>query len=116
MADVQITRQTLTKVEVAPTFTTLNASDTYYVINDALRTILYFKNTNAGAATITFDTTLLVDALAVADHTISIPATTGERVVGAFPQTMEVQSGAQDGKLKFSCNLATGVTVAAFTT
>lgn len=116
MADVQITRQVLTKTEVAPTFTTLNATDIYYVINDTLRLVLYYKNTNGSVATITFDTTKLVDGLAIADHTISIPATTGERVIGAIPATLEVQSGAQAGKLKFTCNLATGVTVAAFDT
>lgn len=114
MADIQIATQLLSKAEVAPTFTALNATDVYYVPNNAARTILYFKNTNAGVATITFDVTQTVDGLTIADHAITIPATTGERVVGALPTRLQVAGGAQDKKLKFSQNLATGVSVAAF--
>lgn len=113
MADVQIATQTVSKTEIAPTFTTLNAVDVYYVPNNTIRTILYFKNTNAGAATVTFDVTQTIDGLTIADHTISVPATTGERVVGALATRFTVEGGAEAGKLKFSCNLATGVTVAA---
>lgn len=114
MADVQIATQLLSKTETNPTFTTLNATDVYYVPNNTVRTILYFKNTNAGAATVTFDVTQTIDGLTIADHTISVPATTGERVVGAFPARFQVEGGTEDKKLKFTQNLATGVTVAAF--
>lgn len=116
MADVTIAKQVLTKTEVAPTFTALNATDIYYVLNDTERIILFFKNTNGSAATITFDVTKLVDGLTVGDHVISIPATTGERVNGAFPASMEVESGSHAGKIKFTCNLATGVSVAVLST
>lgn len=116
MADVVITTQQLSKTEVAPTFTTLNNTDTYYVANHGLRTVLYFKNTNGSVCTVTFDATQLVDGLVLADITISIPATTGERVVGAIPVKMEVVGGTNDKMLKFTQNLATGVTVAAFNT
>lgn len=116
MADVVIATQQLSKTEVAPTFTTLNATDIYYVQNHGLRTVLYFKNTNGSVCTVTFDATQLIDGLVIADHAISIPATTGERVVGAIPVKMQIVGGTNDGALKFSQNLATGVTVAAFNT
>lgn len=113
MADVQIATQTVSKTEVAPTFTTLNATDTFFVPNNGQRTILWFENTNAGAATITFDVTQLINTLTIADHTISVPATTGKRIVGGLTTTMTVSGGADDGKLKFTCSVATGCTVAA---
>lgn len=116
MADVTISKQTLTKTEVAPTFTALNATDIYYVLNDTGRVVFYFKNTNGSAASVTFDTTKLVDGLAIADHVISVPATTGERVLGALPATLQVESGTHAGKVKFTCSLATGVTVAVLST
>lgn len=116
MADVTIAKQVLTKTGVAPTYQTLNATDIYYVLNDTERIVLFFKNTNAGAATITFDVTKTVDGLTIADHTISVPATTGERVAGAFPATLEVESGTHAGKIKFTCDLATGVSVAVLAT
>lgn len=114
MADIQITTQALTKDVTAPTFTSLNATDIYYVPNNSSRTILYFKNTNASSATITFDITQLEQGLTIQDHTISVPATTGERVIGNMPRKMEISTGTNDAKLKFSCSLATGVSVAAF--
>lgn len=116
MADVTIAKQVLTKTEVAPTYQTLNNTDTYYILNDTARIILYFKNTNGSAAVITFDVTKLVDGLTIADHTISIPATTGERVVGAFPATMQVEGGSHAGKIKFTCSVATGASVAVLAT
>jgi hypothetical protein len=114
MADVQIATQLLSTTEVAPVFTTLNAVDVYYVPNNTMRTILYFKNTNAGVCTVTFDVTQTIEGLTIADHTISIPATTGERIVGHFVTRFEFVGGTNDKKLKFTQNLATGVTVAAF--
>jgi hypothetical protein len=113
MADVEIATQLLSKTEQAPTFTTLNATDTFYIPNNTARTILYFKNTNGSIATITFDITQTVDGLALADHTIAVPATTGEVVVGGLPTRMTEGSGAQAGKLKMTCSVATGCSVAA---
>lgn len=115
MADVQINAQSMSKTEVAPTFTTLNATDVFYISNNG-DTVLYFKNTNAGAATITFDVTQSVDGLPLADHTISVPATTGERVIGQLPVKMNVLSGTQAGRLKVTCSVATGCSVAVLAT
>lgn len=115
MADIQISTQTLTKTVTNPTYTALNATDIYYVPNNSGRTILFFKNTNGSSATITFDVTQEAEgALTIADHTISVPATTGERFVGNLPRLME-QLGAQVNKLKFTCSVATGASVAALT-
>lgn len=115
MADVQINSQSMSKTEVAPAFTTLNATDVFYISNNG-DTVLYFENTNGSAATITFDVTQEVDGLVLADHTISVPATNGKRVVGQLPVKMNVLTGTQAGRLKVTCSVATGCSVAALAT
>lgn len=112
MSDVQLSVQSLIPGGVAPSFSALNATDVYYVPRRAGRTILWFKNTGA-EATITFDATQKVEGLALTDPTVTVPATTGERAVGNVPALYEVVGGAHDGDLKFSCSVASGVTVAA---
>lgn len=111
MADVQIAAQSMSKAAVAPTFTTLNATDVFYIPNN-VKTVLYFKNTNGSIATITFDVTQLVDGLEIADHAITVPATSGERVIGALPSKMTELTGTNAGKLKMTCSVATGCSVA----
>lgn len=110
MADITLARQAPVPAGVAPTFTALNATDVYYVPKAV---ILYFKNTGGSAAVMTFDVTQQPEGLSVADPTVSVPATTGERVVGAFTSLYEQVGGAFDDMLKFSCNQATGASVAA---
>jgi len=112
MADVQLSVQSLTPGGVAPSFSALNATDVYYAPRRGGRTILWFKNTGS-EATITFDVTQSVEGLGLIDPTVTVPATTGERAVGNLPALYEVVGGANDGKVKFSCSVASGVTVAA---
>ncbi len=112
MADVVLTVQTVTRAGVAPSYTAIDATDTYYVPNAAGRLFLHFKNTGA-IATITIDVTKQVEGESIVDPTISIPATTGDRMAGAFSVLYEQASGTHKGRLKFTNDVATGVTVAA---
>ncbi len=108
MADVNLTPQTIGIAGATPTYTALNATDTY-VVPLTTRTLLHFKNTNAGIATVTFQTPGNVAGLAIADPTLAVPATTGDKMVATLPSA--VYRGT-DGALRFTQNVATGCTVA----
>lgn len=112
MADQSIAVQQVVDEGAAPTFTNLNATDIYFVERRNGRVILYFKNSGASPAVITFDVTQTPDGLTVTDPTVSVPATNGERVVGNFGDIYEIETGANAGKLKFTCDQATGASVA----
>lgn len=75
--------QNITRAGVGPTFAAVSASDTFAPDKD---TFIEVKNANAGACTVTI-TTPKTDAIgnAVADNVVSVPATTGDRMIGPFP-------------------------------
>lgn len=112
MADVNLTVQQADRDGLAATYTAINATDTYYALRHGGNLLLHFKNTNASPATITFDVTQTRDGVAFADPTVTVPANTGDIFVGGLGDVYEA-TGTNAGKVKFTCSLATGVTVAA---
>lgn len=83
MAITALAVQTLTRTGSTPTYTSANA-DGHSVVNDG-RVFLEFKNTDAAPVTVTFVTPGTVDTLAVADRTLVVEATTGNKMAGPFP-------------------------------
>lgn len=75
------------------------------------RTFLVVKNTSGGAITVTIATPGTVDTLAVADRTVSIPATNGERFI-YVPDTIY---RAADGFGDLTYSASAGLTVAVVT-
>ncbi|MCI0544215.1 MAG: hypothetical protein L0Z49_07175 [Actinobacteria bacterium] len=113
MADVDLTVEKIDRDGLAATYTAINATDTYFAPRKDGRLILHFKNTGGSGATITFDITQTQDGVSYADPTVTVPATTGDIFVGGLGAVYEVASGDDRGKVKFTNNQATGVTVAA---
>ena len=113
MADVDLTVERIDRDGLEATFAGIDATDTYFAPRKNGRLILHFKNTDGGVGTITFDVTQLQDGVAYTDPTVSLPATTGDVQVSGLGAVYEVPSGANKGKVKFTCDLATGVTVSA---
>lgn len=111
MADVVLTVQTLTKDGVAPSYTAIDNVDDYYVPNSAGRTFLHFKNTGS-IATITIDVQKTVEGESIVDPTVSVPATTGDVMAGTWGVLYEVASGTHKGRIHFTNDVASGVTVA----
>lgn len=111
MADVTINPQTLAgKTATTPTRTgSLSTSNNYFVPNNGM-TFLHFMKSGAAACTVTIETPATVDGNAVADPTITVPATTGDVMVGPFAPAIYNQP---DGTLKFTLSEVTGLTVAA---
>lgn len=86
----------------------LSTSDTYTFPNDG-QTFLHFKKSGAGACVVTIVTPNTSDGLAVADLTVSVPATTGDKMIGPFPRDIYNDSS---GLVSFTCSEVTGLTVA----
>lgn len=112
MADVDLTVERPDRDGLAASYTAIDNVDTYFAPRKGGRLLLHFKNTGV-EATITFDITQTEDGVAYADPTVVVPATTGDRFVSGLGAVYEIESGADRGKVKFTCNVATGVTVAA---
>ncbi len=113
MADIQLTVEQADRDGLEATFTSIDDTDTYFAPRKGGRLILFFKNTGGSIAVITFDVTKLQDGVAYTDPTVSVPATTGEVHVGGLGNVYEVETGSDRGKVKFTNDQATGVTVAA---
>lgn len=87
----------------------LNVSDTYYINNDG-KVWLHFKKSGAGDCVVTIPTPVTVDGLAVTDRTVTIPASTGDVMIGPFPREVYNQPGTHD--FTFTVDEVTGLTCA----
>jgi hypothetical protein len=108
MADVRLTPQDLASTEVTTVRTAIATGNTYQVLLNERGTVLNFRKTGSGVATITVITPNTVDGLAIADRTLSIPASSGDEVVRFFPADYANSSG----DLEFTTNEGTGLTCA----
>lgn len=108
MATVALSVEEITRAGKDLTDTgSLSTSDTYTFPNNG-RTFLHFKKSGASTCTVTIATPGSVDGLAVADLTVSVPASTGDVMVGPFPR--EVYNDA-NGLVSFTLSNITGLTV-----
>lgn len=108
MADVTLTPQNVDRDGITPSYTALNAVDTYHARITA-STILHFKNTGASPSTVTLVTPGNVGGLAIQDPTVNVPATSGDVMVSAEPLGAFADGG---GSLTFTQDQASGVSVA----
>lgn len=93
MARVNVTPQANSDAGITPTWTGPTA-DGIMVPPGAT---VHVKNANASACTVTVQTAEQRAGLDVAERTVSVPATTGERVIGPFPAaTYARPSGVSD--------------------
>lgn len=89
----------------------LSTSNTYTVACDA-KTFLHFRKTGAGACVVTIVTPISIDGLAVTDRTVTVPATTGDVMIGRL--TPDVYADPLTGLMTFSCSEITGLSVGVF--
>lgn len=87
----------------------LTTTDTYTFPNDG-RTFLHCKKSGAGASTMTIVTPLTTRGKAIADQTVNIPASTGDKIVGPFPP--DLYNDPATGLVTISFSDITGLTVA----
>jgi len=106
MARTDLTAQAITRSGVGPTFAAANVDGHSWADNG--QQFLYVKNASGSPITVTFPIPVLVDGQAVASKTVSVPATTGERIIGPFTG----QYRQSDGDVWVDFSSVTTVTVA----
>jgi hypothetical protein len=115
MANVTLAVQAATRSGITPSYTAagasplLNVTDTFK-FNNTGKEILHFKKTGANICTVTIQTPGTVDGLAVAERTVSVPATTGDVMIGPFP--VEQYNDTPTTLAGFTLSEVTGLSVA----
>jgi hypothetical protein len=114
MARSALAPQTVSVAGLTPAFTAANV-DGHSIVHNGDPLYLEVKNASGAPVTVTVQTNA-VSGRALADDTISVPATTGDKVIGPLdPDVHVVQSGADKGKVYVDFSAVTSVTCAAFT-
>ena len=85
---------------------TVVGSNTYIIRNNG-KVLLHFKKSGAGNCDLIIITPNTVDGLAVADRTVVIPATTGDKFLGPFPPSIYNDVS---GDMEISLSEVTGLT------
>ena len=102
-----LAKQTVGLAGVAPTYAAVSAADTFPPGNNAF---LHVKNAGGSACTVAIVTPGTVSGQAVADISVSVPATTGDRMIGPLPGSLVAR--ASDGLADVTFSFLTSVTVA----
>ncbi|MFD1278000.1 hypothetical protein [Streptomyces kaempferi] len=103
-----LTTQVISLGGLAPTYSAAAAS-TKIVCGE--RTFLHVKNAAGTSMTVTLSSTAKVRGQAAADVVITVPATTGDQMIG--PITQDLFAGVSDGLAAVAYSATTSVTVAA---
>lgn len=112
MAVIPLTSQDLLAGGTTTAYTgSLSTSNTYTFVNDG-KVFLHFKKSGAGSCTVTIVTPGTVSGLAIADQTITVPASTGDVMVGKL--TVDLFNDPATGLVTFSLSEITGLTVGVF--
>lgn len=106
MAIVTLTPQIVGKAGATPSANSLNAADTYKFRNSS-KTLLRIANTGGSPSIVTLDTPGTVAGEAIANPTVSVPATTGVRIISLQPTSL---FNDPSGIASFTQDQATGVT------
>lgn len=109
MSDVTLAPVVALITGVASVKQSMAAADNYIVRNNG-NVLLHFVKTGANNATITIVTPKIVNGLALADQTFTVPATTGDVWAGPFPKDTFNDAS---GDLDVSTSEDTGITVEA---
>jgi hypothetical protein len=103
-----LTPQAVNLTGLTPTYGAAVASTTV-ACDD--RVFLHVKNTAGSPMTVTLTSTGKVRGQAVPDLAVTVPATTGDKMIG--PITADLFAGAADGTCAVAYSSTTSVTVAA---
>src|SRR4030042_1095268 len=110
MADVTLTVQRLLPTGITPSYTGSLLTTNTYLVRNSGRVVVHIKKSGAADCTVTIATPATVGGLAVAEQTVTVAATTGDKMIGPFPPRI-YNDGAGDLRLTFS--EITGLTAAA---
>lgn len=109
MPRTALTAQSLASSGVTPTYASADNTQGENFSNNGRR-VLHVKNTGGGSCTVTIAIPATVDGIAATNRTVTVAATTGDRLIGPFP-TLYNQT---DGSINVDYSTGTGVTRALF--
>ena len=100
--------QRVTDAGVAPSYATPSASDSFAWPAGASYVLLHVLNENAAACVVTIDSEASAsDGLAAADKVVSVPLTTGDRMIRVSPAFRDA-----DGDVNIAFSVQSSVSVA----
>ncbi|MEV4179941.1 hypothetical protein AB0J28_00660 [Streptosporangium canum] len=99
--------QVLTPTGIAPTYAAVGGSGDTFTPGDHV--FLHVKNAGGASTTVTVTTPGTVEGLAVSDLTVTVPASTGDRMIGPLPSRLFARA---DGQADVVCSPTTSVTIA----
>jgi hypothetical protein len=102
-----LAQQVVALTGLTPTYSAAAASTT---VTCGERSWLHVKNTNGSSMTVTLTSTARVRGQLAADVVVTVPATTGDKMIG--PLTSELFAGTVDGTCAITYSSTTSVTVA----
>lgn len=102
-----LAQQVVALTGLTPTYSAAAGSTT---ITCGERTFLHVKNTAGSSMTVTLTATGKVRGQTAADVVVTVPATTGDKMIGPIPA--ELFAGASDGTCAVTYSSTTNVTVA----
>lgn len=98
--------QSITRTGPTPTYGAVASADTF---TPGKNTFIHVKNTNAAARICTIVSTSTLLGMAVADIVVTVPATTGDKMIGPFPHEHFANSS---GVVDITWDAITNVTIA----
>ena len=110
MARSILTAQVPTTAGITPTFGAADVLGSAFVNNG--KRYLEVKNTSGSPVNVTIANPALVDGQAAPARVVSVPATTGDKMIGPFPSVYTQPDGTNQVYVDFSA--VTSVTVALF--
>lgn len=108
MARMDAAAQVVTRAGITPSYAAVDAGLQHKFTNTG-RELLHVKNTNGSTRTVTLKIPRTADGAAAVDKTVTIPATTGDKLIGPFPKGIYNQT---DDKVYIDFSAAAGVTFA----
>lgn len=105
-----LTKQSITRAAITPTYAAAAGGGDKFVPDD--KTFLQFKNGSGAPITVTVVTPGTVEGQGIADLTITVPATTGDKMAGPFPKAL-FANDADGGLAAITYSGVTSLTVAA---
>lgn len=92
--------QQVVRTGLAPSYSAAaGGGDTF---NPGPETFLHVKNTSGGSITVTVVTPGATGGLAIADVSVAVPATTGDRMIGPLPGSLFADATTGLGSITYS--------------
>lgn len=115
MPRTELSVQDIVRTGLTPSFEAAE-TDGEAIDNSSHKVFIHVKNTNAASITVDIITPGTIDGMAIPDKQVTVPATTGDKMIGPFPAGLYDQNDTTLGIAKavhIDFSAVTDVTIAA---